>query len=105
MYPIPANGGSQAIRDGSALADAFSVHDDPTEALAAYERERRETVNQIVITNRQLGPEEIMQLAHESAPGGFERVEDVLTKEELEAVSRKYNKVTRALPSGSMNAN
>jgi 2-polyprenyl-6-methoxyphenol hydroxylase-like FAD-dependent oxidoreductase len=99
MYPIGANGASQAIRDGSAVARALAEHDDPVAALAAYEDERRPVTNEIVLQNRQLGPERVMQIAHERAPDGFDDVEDVMTREELESISQSYRKVTWAEPS------
>ena len=96
MVPIGANGGSQAIRDASAIAVAFAAHADPTEALAAYEDERRPATAEIVLSNRQLGPEEVMKMAHERAPEGFARVETVISRQELEEVSRRYRGVTWA---------
>jgi 2-polyprenyl-6-methoxyphenol hydroxylase-like FAD-dependent oxidoreductase len=84
MYPIGANGGSQAVRDASALGDAFAVHADPVEALAAYDDARREIANEIVLSNRGLGPEVAMKLAHERAPDGFRHIEDVISRAELE---------------------
>ena len=69
---------------------------DPVEALAAYEALRRPATAEIVLSNRQLGPEEVMKMAHERAPGGFGHVEDVISRAELEEVSRRYRSVTWA---------
>jgi 2-polyprenyl-6-methoxyphenol hydroxylase-like FAD-dependent oxidoreductase len=96
MVPIGANGGSQAIRDGAAIADALAARGDPIEALAAYEALRRPATAEIVLSNRQLGPEEVMKMAHERAPQGFRHVEDVISRAELEEVSRRYRTVTWA---------
>jgi 2-polyprenyl-6-methoxyphenol hydroxylase-like FAD-dependent oxidoreductase len=96
MYPIGANGGSQAIRDGSAIADALSTFSDPEEALHAYERERRDVTNKIVESNRKLGPEQVMQMAEERAPQGFNNVEDVISRKELEEISARYRTITWA---------
>jgi 2-polyprenyl-6-methoxyphenol hydroxylase-like FAD-dependent oxidoreductase len=96
MVPIGANGGSQAIRDASALADALAAYPDPVAALAAYDGERRPATAEIVLSNRQLGPEEVMKMAHERAPQGFRHVEDVISRAELEDVSRRYRTVTWA---------
>jgi len=96
MYPVGSNGGSQAIRDASALADALAANAYPVAALDAYERERRAVTGEIVLSNRQLGPEEVLKMAHERAPGGFERIEDVIPHHELEAVSRRYSAMTWA---------
>jgi 2-polyprenyl-6-methoxyphenol hydroxylase-like FAD-dependent oxidoreductase len=102
MYPIGANGASQAIRDGAALADALAESGSAAEGLQRYEAARRETTNQIVISNRQLGPEQVMQIAHERAPNGFEHIEDVISREELVSIAQRYRSVTWA--SGSVNA-
>jgi 2-polyprenyl-6-methoxyphenol hydroxylase-like FAD-dependent oxidoreductase len=96
MFPIGANGGSQAIRDGSAIADALSTHSDPEEAFCAYERERRDVTNKIVVSNRGLGPEQVMQIVEDRAPDGFDNIEDVISRRELEEVSTRYRAVTWA---------
>lgn len=59
MYPIGANGGSQAILDGMALARALDgvdlAADDAAEAaLRSYEDDRRPATTEIVETNRKL---------------------------------------------------
>ena len=40
-----------------------------------------------------MGPELPMQLAEERAPGGFERVEDVIPPEELREIADGYKRV------------
>ena len=93
MYPIGSNGASQAIRDASALADAFARHADPEAALAAYEDARREATAAIVLSNRKMGPELVMQMAEDRAPGGFASIDDVIPRHELEAVADGYKKL------------
>jgi hypothetical protein len=39
---------------------------------------------------RRLGPEQVMQLAYERAPGGFADVHDVIPQAELERIARDY---------------
>ena len=48
----------------------------------------------IVMANRGNGPEQCMQLAHERAPQGFERIEDVFADGELEAIAARYKVLT-----------
>jgi 2-polyprenyl-6-methoxyphenol hydroxylase-like FAD-dependent oxidoreductase len=98
MYPIGANGASQAIRDGRALAQAPAAGGTAAEGLAHYEQERREATNEIVLSNRQLGPEQVMQMAHERAPNGFEHIEDVISREELTTIAQRYRAVTWVTP-------
>jgi 2-polyprenyl-6-methoxyphenol hydroxylase-like FAD-dependent oxidoreductase len=93
MYPIGSNGASQAILDARTLAYELATRTDIDEALAAYEAARRPATSRIVLANRGNGPEQVMQLAHERAPDGFSRIEDVLSREELEAVAGGYKQL------------
>jgi 2-polyprenyl-6-methoxyphenol hydroxylase-like FAD-dependent oxidoreductase len=93
MYPIGSNGASQAILDARTLAFELATRPSVDEALAAYEAQRRPATTAIVLANRGEGPERVMQLAHERAPQGFAKVEDVLSREELEATAGGYKQV------------
>jgi 2-polyprenyl-6-methoxyphenol hydroxylase-like FAD-dependent oxidoreductase len=93
MYPIGSNGASQAILDAAALADALSGIGDPVEALRAYEAERLEKTARIVLSNRQQGPEIVMQIVEDRAPQGFENLYDVISPEELAEVANRYKAV------------
>jgi len=92
MYPIGSNGASQAILDAECLANAFSNIKDPLAALQEYERERLPATTNIVLQNRQMGPEQVMQIAEDRAPDGFEHIHDVITQEELETIASRYKK-------------
>ncbi len=94
MYPIGSNGASQAILDAEALARAIREHPDPRAALAAYEAERLPATAAIVRANRGNGPELCMQLAHERAPQGFDRAEDVFAPGELGQIADRYKTLT-----------
>lgn len=94
MYPIGANGASQAIRDASTLADALAT--EGVAGFATYEDDRRPVTARIVESNRRLGPEQVMQIAHERAPEGFADISDVISHDELAAISREYMQVTWA---------
>ncbi|AQG77983.1 flavin-dependent oxidoreductase [Spirosoma montaniterrae] len=94
MYPIGSNGASQAILDARALTDALTNSpDDIPAALQAYETARLAPTAQIVLMNRQNGPEQVMQLAEERAPLGFQQVEDVITRGELETIAQRYKQI------------
>ena len=99
MYPIGSNGASQAILDAEAMADAMAAAGfpartaDPAAALSRYEDARREATGKIVLSNRQNGPDQVMQLAEERAPQGFAHVHDVIPREELEAISARYKQL------------
>jgi len=93
MYPIGSNGASQAILDARVLAREIQARGEVPEALAAYESERRPATARIVLANRRNGPEQVMQLVQQRAPNGFARIEDVLTREELEAAAAGYKRI------------
>jgi 2-polyprenyl-6-methoxyphenol hydroxylase-like FAD-dependent oxidoreductase len=103
MYPVGSNGASQAILDAAAVAAALRDHADPIAALRAYEEERREKTAQLVLSNRRHGPEIVMQMVEERAPQGFTRLEDVITREELEEVANRY-KATAGFDRDRLNA-
>ena len=90
MFPVGSNGATQAIIDGRFLAHALATCDDINEALAVYERERRPAMTKIQKSNRQMGPERVIDLVHQRAPNGFDRIDDVISKEELEHISSEY---------------
>lgn len=92
MYPIGSNGASQAVIDGRVLAWELARHRDPVEALAAYDAARRPTTNALVLANRQMGPEKVMRIVAERAPEGFDRIEDVMSPTELQAIARDYRR-------------
>ena len=89
MYPIGSQAGSQAIVDARVLAAALAAFE-PAEALEQYERVRRPVMNDLAVKNRGLGAEAVLQTVEERAPGGFARLEDVITCEELEEVAARF---------------
>jgi hypothetical protein len=46
-----------------------------------------------VLSNRQNGPDQVMQIAEERAPQGFGHIHDVIPREELEAISARYKQL------------
>ena len=93
MYPIGSNGASQAILDARVLAREILVKGATTQALQAYEEERRPATSRIVLANRGNGPETVMQLVEQRAPAGYARIEDVLSQAELEEAAAGYKRL------------
>lgn len=93
MYPIGSNGASQAILDAAMLAACLSREGDAVAVLQQYEAERLAPTSRIVLANRQQGPEVVMQMVEERAPGGFENLHDVVSLAELEGVAAGYKQV------------
>jgi len=93
MYPIGSNGASQAILDAADLAETLKACPDPVEALREYEAHRLPPTSRIVLANRQQGPEAVMQMVEERAPNGFENLDDVISRRELEEVAARYKQI------------
>ncbi len=89
MYPVGSNGASQAILDARCLADHLTVEDVPA-ALAQYEAERRPATTAIVHSNRNGGPERVIDLVAARAPAGFDQLDAVVTADERAAIVRGY---------------
>jgi 5-methylphenazine-1-carboxylate 1-monooxygenase len=90
MYPIGSNGATQAILDAKAMVDALATHSSVDAALDAYEAQRLPMTAAIVRMNRQEGPDAILDMVHERAPQGFERLDDVIDPREIEAHVQRY---------------
>jgi 5-methylphenazine-1-carboxylate 1-monooxygenase len=90
MYPVGSNGASQAILGARALARHLASAASVSEALAAYDAERRPPTAEIVLTNRKGGPEGVIDVVEARAPDGFADVETVASYAEREAIVRGY---------------
>jgi 2-polyprenyl-6-methoxyphenol hydroxylase-like FAD-dependent oxidoreductase len=77
MYPVGANGASQAIIDAHVLADELAR--DFPEGLATYEKTRREATAAVVAANREMRP-----------------TGDMRSPEDLARVTATYRRVTGA---------
>ena len=93
MYPVGSNGASQAILDARALADALATSTDIPAALRDYEAHRRSATARITLSNRQQGPERVMQIVEERAPQGFADLDAVITHAELAAIAAEYKQI------------
>ncbi len=94
MYPRGANGSALAILDARTLSDCLAGMADPVAALKAYEAERLPATSKVVLTNRKSPPDAILQeVWKRTGDKPFRRIEDVITQDELVALSRSYEKV------------
>tara|TARA_R110002110_G_scaffold110803_7_gene276135 strand:+ start:2542 stop:3780 length:1239 start_codon:yes stop_codon:yes gene_type:complete len=92
MYPIGANGASQAILDGGVLADCLTRHG-PVDGLTAYEAARREKTNAVVLRNRKSGPEAVLDLADARVTSPHDRIEELISQAELEEMTTDYRRL------------
>ncbi len=90
LYPNGSNGASQAILDARSLAFLLATVPTIDDALAAYEEDRRPATTRLSSMTRQLGPERVMQLARDRAPGGFADIHDVIPEAELREIADSY---------------
>ena len=98
MYPIGSNGATQSILDAAALAIALSATRDAEAALRDYEQARIGMVANIVRMNRQEGLDRILDLVEARAPDGFDDLETVLPRTELEAIIGDYKRAAGHAP-------
>lgn len=93
MYPIGSNGASQAILDARVLTRELQRQGLSESALLAYDEERRPATAKIVQANRGDGPDKVLDIVEQRAPGGFERIEDVLSHQERAETAAAYKRL------------
>jgi 5-methylphenazine-1-carboxylate 1-monooxygenase len=95
MVPRGSNGAGQAILDARELAERLASLGDPVPALAAYESTRRPATAEVVRTNRSTPPDVIIrEVRDRTGDRPFERIEDVISQEELAQISQRYKDVS-----------
>ncbi len=94
MYPRGSNGAGQAILDARTLATLLKSRADPAAALKAYESERLPATSKVVLTNRTRPPDAILDEVDKRTGGErFARIEDVISQDEMAAMSEGYKQV------------
>jgi len=94
MYPQGGNGGAQAIIDAATLARLLKSEATPEAALKAYEEVRLPATSRIVLQNRTAPPNVIVDTVEQrTGDRRFERLEDVISQDELRAIFERYQKV------------
>lgn len=92
-YPVGSNGAGSAIIDARKLGRSFIDNGVTPEALQAYESEMRPITTKVILTNRVAGPDQILDVVQERCAGRFERIEDVISSEELAAQAQRYKAI------------
>jgi 5-methylphenazine-1-carboxylate 1-monooxygenase len=96
MYPRSGNGAAQSIIDGSVLAHLLATMP-PVAALAAYEAERLEKTNRIVVASRTSPPDLVIETVEGMTKGErFDRLEDVISTDELRRIIERFKGLTGA---------
>jgi 2-polyprenyl-6-methoxyphenol hydroxylase-like FAD-dependent oxidoreductase len=94
MYPQGGNGGAQSIIDAATLGRLLASEPDPVAALKTYETERLPPTSRIVLQNRTAPPNVLVDTVEQRTGGKrFERLEDIISQDELRAIFERYQKV------------
>jgi 5-methylphenazine-1-carboxylate 1-monooxygenase len=94
MYPRGSNGAGQAILDARSLADCLSAQGDVVRALQAYESARLEATSNVVKANRANPPDAILREVFErTGDRPFAHIDDVISAQELVALSDGYKRI------------
>ncbi|NIY48708.1 FAD-dependent monooxygenase [Cedecea colo] len=92
MYPRGGNSVCQAFVDARVIAEKLADINDPVEALKAYESERREKVNWLVLASRGEGPEVVRRIVEERSGGKpFDDIENIFPHEEALSIFSEYH--------------
>ncbi len=76
------------------LADSLAKHQDPGAALQAYEAQRLEVTSNVVQMNRKNPPDAILREVYlRTGDKPFENLDEVISKDELKAMSDGYKRV------------
>jgi 5-methylphenazine-1-carboxylate 1-monooxygenase len=94
MYPRGSNGAGQAIIDARYLTGQIKQLGATEQALQQYETVRGPATANVVLANRNNPPDAILREVWQRSGGQrFERIEDVISATELQAISDRYKKV------------
>jgi 5-methylphenazine-1-carboxylate 1-monooxygenase len=93
MYPSGSNGASQAIIDARVLSKLLVEKASVSDAIKAYDLDRRLATKSVVMANRQTGPEKCIDIVQKRAPNGFKVLDKVISESELKEVSESYKKM------------
>ena len=94
MVPRGSNGAGQAIIDARCLAGRLKKEGVGPAALESYDQERVPATANVVLTNRRTPPDAILREVYERSGGKpFARIDDVVPRAELQAISDAYKRV------------
>lgn len=94
MYPRGSNGSAQALIDARTLTDCLTQNPDVQAAFQAYETLRLAPTAKVVQTNRTVPPDFIIMKADELSHGQpFNDIDDLISQDELRAISDHYKTV------------
>jgi 2-polyprenyl-6-methoxyphenol hydroxylase-like FAD-dependent oxidoreductase len=93
MYPIGANGTSQAILDARALSDSLAETTDVIAGLQAYEAKRLGPTTKVVESNREYLSERYLDLADSRIRSRDDKIEDLISQQEIDDITHTYRRI------------
>jgi 2-polyprenyl-6-methoxyphenol hydroxylase-like FAD-dependent oxidoreductase len=93
MYPIGANGTSQAILDARALSDCLERGPNVIEALQSYESERLGPTTKVVESNREYLSERYLDLADSRIRSRDDDIDDLISQQEIDQITHSYRQI------------
>jgi len=94
MYPRGSNGAGQSIIDARFLTGQIKQLGATEQALQQYEAVRGPATANVVLANRNNPPDAILREVWQRSGGQrFERIDDVISAAELQAISERYKQV------------
>ena len=94
MYPRGGNGTCQTLVDARVITEKLVEIPDPAQALRAFEADRINLVNRLVLANRGDGPEVVRRIVEERTGGDrFDDIEDVLPFDEADSIFQEYHRL------------
>lgn len=93
MYPLGANGASQAIVDARVLGAAFAEFGVGSDALDAYQSALLDDISALVLRNRGAGPFSVLGLVDERCGGVFDDIDDVVPRAEIGEIMASYKAI------------
>lgn len=94
MMPRGSNGSAHAVFDAITLAEILSSEQDPLLALKLYESKRLPVTSKVVLANRSISPDAILQVVEDRSGGKmFNKIEDILSDDEFKQWQDRYREV------------
>ena len=94
MYPRGGNGTCQTLVDARVVTEKLTSIPDPAQALKAFEQDRINLVNRLVLANRGDGPEVVRRIVEERTGGErFDDIEAVLPYAEADSIFQEYHRL------------
>lgn len=94
LIPVSSSGAVHAIIDGRALAYALATNDDPVSGLQAFEQDRLPKANRVVLSSRQNGPDEVLEIVNKECPEDAEDIFEYVNKDRLQKVIDDFKERT-----------